>query len=92
MIPGPTPNILSTWCWSAITSGGLPRAKLLATVKPGGLLLYETFMAGNKMYGKPSRPEFLLRPNELAQWVYGDFRVIAFDQMPGAARTANQSP
>ena len=56
--------------------------ELLATVKPGGLLLYETFMAGNEMYGKPSRPEFLLRPNELAQWVYGDFRVIAFDQMP----------
>ena len=51
-------------------------------MKPGGLLLYETFMAGNEMYGKPSRPEFLLRPNELAQWVYGDFRVIAFDQMP----------
>ena len=56
--------------------------ELLATVKPGGLLLYETFMAGNEMYGKPSRPEFLLRPNELAQWVYGEFRVIAFDQLP----------
>lgn len=56
--------------------------ELLATVKPGGLLLYETFMTGNERYGKPSRPEFLLRPNELAQWVYGDFRVIAFDQMP----------
>ena len=35
--------------------------ELLATVKPGGLLLYETFMAGNEMYGKPSRPEFLLQ-------------------------------
>lgn len=30
-----------------------------------GLLIYETFAIGNEVYGKPSNPDFLLRPNEL---------------------------
>ena len=28
----------------------------------GGVLIYETFMVGNEAYGKPSSPDFLLRP------------------------------
>ncbi|HEY5762344.1 MAG TPA: methyltransferase domain-containing protein [Rhodocyclaceae bacterium] len=40
--------------------------QILATVTPGGLLIYETFMLGNEQYGRPSRPEFLLAPGELA--------------------------
>ena len=35
----------------------------------GGVLLYETFAVGNEVFGKPSNPDFLLRPNELAQMV-----------------------
>jgi len=31
----------------------------------GGVLIYETFMVGNEAYGKPSSPDFLLRPGEL---------------------------
>jgi hypothetical protein len=34
-------------------------------VAPGGVLIYETFAAGNETVGKPSRPDFLLRPGEL---------------------------
>jgi len=33
----------------------------------GGTLIYETFMLGNERYGKPSNPEFLLRPGELLE-------------------------
>ncbi|MEO7253331.1 MAG: class I SAM-dependent methyltransferase [Casimicrobium sp.] len=55
-------------------------AALIATLKPGGLLLYETFMVGNERFGSPSRPDFLLRPNELLQWVSGSFKSIAFEQ------------
>jgi SAM-dependent methyltransferase len=55
---------------------------LLATVKPGGLLLYETFMDGNERYGKPSRPDFLLRSNELLVRTRDQFEVIAFEQGP----------
>ncbi|MDO9217978.1 MAG: hypothetical protein Q7U14_11945, partial [Lacisediminimonas sp.] len=33
----------------------------------GGVLIYETFAAGNERYGKPSSPAFLLQPGELLQ-------------------------
>ncbi len=53
---------------------------LLATIKPGGVLLYETFMDGNERYGKPSRPDFLLRSNELLTLTRDTLRVIAFEE------------
>jgi len=42
--------------------------QLLASLRPGGLLIYETFMRGQERYGRPSNPEFLLRPWELLVW------------------------
>jgi SAM-dependent methyltransferase len=46
---------------------------------PGGVLVYETFMAGNERFGKPSNPAFLLAPGEL--WAAFDgLHVIAFEQ------------
>ena len=38
---------------------------IVAAVAPDGVLLYETFAAGNEAFGKPSRPDFLLQPGEL---------------------------
>ena len=38
---------------------------ILDALKPGAVLIYETFMAGNERYGRPSNPEFLLRSGEL---------------------------
>ena len=55
-------------------------ASLLATIKPGGVLLYETFMDGNERYGKPSRPDFLLRSNELLTLTRNTFRVVAYEE------------
>ena len=40
-------------------------ADLVASLAPGGVLIYETFALGNENYGKPSNPAFLLRPGEL---------------------------
>lgn len=40
---------------------------LLALLAPDGVLIYETFMLGNAAYGKPSNPDFLLRPGELRE-------------------------
>ena len=34
----------------------------------GGVLIYETFSAGNERFGKPSNPNFLLRPGELLEF------------------------
>ncbi|MCC6209842.1 MAG: class I SAM-dependent methyltransferase [Burkholderiales bacterium] len=38
-----------------------------AALAQGGVLIYETFMAGNERFGKPSNPAFLLRPGELLE-------------------------
>jgi SAM-dependent methyltransferase len=46
-----------------------PRLDLLpACLAPGGLMLYETFAAGNARYGRPANPAFLLEPGELFAW------------------------
>ena len=44
-----------------------------------GVLIYETFMAGNEKFGKPSNPNFLLRPGELLQ-AFAGLGVAAFEQ------------
>ena len=51
---------------------------LLASVAPGGVLIYETFAAGNETVGKPSRPDFLLQPGELLRACDG-LRVIGYE-------------
>jgi SAM-dependent methyltransferase len=38
---------------------------LTRSLKPCGILIYETFGAGNEAYGRPRRPDFLLQPEEL---------------------------
>lgn len=53
---------------------------LAAAVAPGGAILYETFMAGNERFGKPSNPKFLLRPGELWTAFGGALAVRAFEQ------------
>lgn len=56
---------------------------LAEALAPGGLLIYETFMAGNARFGKPSNPDFLLAPHELLDWVRGwpgGATVLAFEQ------------
>ena len=52
---------------------------LAASLDRGGVLIYETFMAGNERFGRPSNPDFLLRPGELLQ-AFGALTVVAFEQ------------
>ena len=53
---------------------------LIEAVKPGGMLLYETFALGNERFGKPSNPDFLLRPDELKDAVADKLEVVAHEQ------------
>jgi SAM-dependent methyltransferase len=53
---------------------------IVATLRAGGVLVYETFMAGNERYGKPSNPAFLLQPGELLEAFGGVLSVVAFEQ------------
>lgn len=48
------------------------------SVAPGGVLLYETFAIGNETVGKPSNPDFLLRPGELLGACAG-LRIVAYE-------------
>jgi SAM-dependent methyltransferase len=62
---------------------------ILATVAPGGLLIYETFARGNEKFGRPRNPEYLLRHGELLEVLEPSFSVIAFEDIElGAPRPA----
>ncbi|SOY44115.1 conserved hypothetical protein [Cupriavidus taiwanensis] len=53
---------------------------LAAALAPGGCWIYETFAAGNETVGKPSRPDFLLRPGELLEVARAHgLRVVAYE-------------
>ena len=53
---------------------------ILDSVEAGGVLIYETFAQGNETVGRPSRPDFLLRPGELLGLCSGPgWRVVAYE-------------
>lgn len=65
--------IVTNYLWRPL----LPH--VLQSLKPNGVLIYETFSAGNETVGKPSRPDFLLTPGELLM-ACKDLRVVAFEE------------
>ena len=50
---------------------------LLAALRPGGVLVYETFTIAQAARGKPTNPDFLLRPGELRDLV-GSLELLAW--------------
>lgn len=64
--------VVTNYLWRAL----LPT--VVASVAPGGVLIYETFAAGNEAFGKPSRPDFLLQPGELLR-VCAELDVVAYE-------------
>ena len=56
-------------------------ATLIDALDARGVLIYETFAAGNERYGRPSNPAFLLAPGELLDTVRGRLRVIAYEDL-----------
>jgi len=65
-------------------------ADLARSLAPDGLLIYETFSAGNEAYGKPSNPAFLLGEGELLALAAAlGMRVLAYeDGYTGSPRPA----
>jgi len=64
--------IVTNYLWRPL----LPR--MVASVAPGGVLIYETFGIEHAQVGRPSRPDFLLQPGELLQ-ACRDLRVVAYE-------------
>lgn len=65
--------IVTNYLWRPLLGG------LIAALKPGGVLIYETFAQGNEAYGKPSNQHFLLRPGELIRAVRETLSVVAYE-------------
>jgi SAM-dependent methyltransferase len=73
-------------------------ADMTGSLAPNGVLIYETFADGNAAFGKPSNPDFLLKPGELLELARQQgLRVIAFedgivmeDGQPGGTRAMVQ--
>lgn len=75
--------LVSNYLWRPL----LPT--IVASVAPGGWLIYETFAAGQQTIGRPSRPDFLLEAGELLRACEG-LRVVAFeDGYEGGADSAD---
>jgi SAM-dependent methyltransferase len=51
---------------------------IVASVADGGVLIYETFAVGHETIGRPSNPDFLLRPGELLRAAEG-LRVVGYE-------------
>lgn len=46
-------------------------------IKAGGLLFYETFTTGQREFGRPSNPDFLLKPGELREY-FSDWDLLHY--------------
>ncbi|MFD0666429.1 class I SAM-dependent methyltransferase [Ramlibacter sp. MAHUQ-53] len=64
--------VVTNYLWRSL----LPA--IVHSVAEGGVLVYETFAAGNETVGKPSRPDFLLQPGELLRACEG-LRVVGYE-------------
>lgn len=65
--------VITNYLWRPLYPG------LAAALSDGGVLIHETFMLGNEAFGRPSNPDFLLRPDELLS-AYPGLAVVAFEQ------------
>jgi SAM-dependent methyltransferase len=66
--------VVCNYLWRPLLPG------IIEALAAGGVLIYETFAAGNERHGRPSNPDFLLRPGELLEAVRGRLHVVAFEQ------------
>lgn len=67
--------IVTNYLWRPIL------ADVVSTVMDDGILIYETFANGNERVGrgKPSNPDFLLRPGELLDAIRPHLTAIAYE-------------
>ena len=52
---------------------------LRAALRPGGVIVYETYTVDQSQFGPPHRPEHLLRHNELLE-VFRDYRCLRYHE------------
>lgn len=65
--------IVTNYLWRPIL------ADIVAAVARDGVLIYETFALGQQRFGRPTNPDFLLRPGELLDRIGPDLVAIAYE-------------
>ena len=54
---------------------------IVSALAPGGLLLYETFAAGNERFGQPRNPAYLLKRGELLSGIFAGLTILAYEDL-----------
>ena len=54
-------------------------ASMPGTLRPGGVLIIETFAAGNEQLGRPRNPDFLLAAGELLTAFHATLQIVAYE-------------
>jgi SAM-dependent methyltransferase len=65
--------VVTNYLWRPLFS------HIVESVAASGVLLYETFARGNEVHGRPSNPDFLLRPGELIEVVQARLQIVAYE-------------
>lgn len=58
-------------------------------VVPGGVVVYQTYTTEQAKFGKPTNPDYLLRPNELKE-VFKDWETLAYRERVGPSRRTGE--
>ena len=52
---------------------------IVRALRPGGVLVYDTFTSEQPRYGRPTNPDFLLQPGELRR-LFADLTELRYDE------------
>ncbi|MBD24125.1 MAG: SAM-dependent methyltransferase [Candidatus Marinimicrobia bacterium] len=53
--------------------------QLISALNHGGVLIFETFGAGNEYFGRPRNPNFLMKPGELLNLLTPHLHIVAYE-------------
>lgn len=62
-------------CFNYLQRSLIPQIK--AGIRPGGMVVYETFIIDQVQFGRPRNPDFLLQHNELLE-MFREFRCLRY--------------
>jgi SAM-dependent methyltransferase len=63
--------------------------QIKAAIKPGGMIIYETFTQQQAQFGRPKNPDFLLKPSELAD-LFEDWQILhSFEGVKNASQNGD---